>query len=81
MQELGHDSKYARYMFVVDGLLDEIIYESGAVSAENMAIMFAKFGRIIGWVGDGDSSQLPEEAAAFIQDKYPHLMPKALESA
>jgi hypothetical protein len=81
--QIKGDSRYARYGWLLDTLMTEVLDEIADNGKGDEAIgeYFAQFGRVIEWCGSGDDSVLPESVRSFLIGKYPDLItPLAIEA-
>lgn len=66
------DSKYARYAWVMQGVMDEVLDELaadgnvGMTDADTLAAWFIQFGKVVEWCGSGDESVLPETIRPYL---------------
>jgi hypothetical protein len=64
----GPNNKYARYTWVMESMLDEILDEFGAQDDELIGAWFAQFGQIIAWCGSGDDDLLPDNVRPYLTE-------------
>jgi hypothetical protein len=71
----GPASKYSRYAWVMQAMMDEVLDELGQdTDAEQIASWFEQFGKIVEWCGSGDDSILPDSVRRYLADSHPEML-------
>ncbi len=64
-------SKYSRYAWVLQSMMDEILDELADVDSVTMGKWFVDFGKIVEWCGSGDETVLPDSVRAYLAENHP----------
>lgn len=74
-------SKYSRYAWVLESMLDEVLSELDDGKDINMiGAWFEQFGRVIQWTGSGDETVLPDSVRIFLEANHPEELKLAIEA-
>ena len=64
-------SKYSRYAWVLQSMMDEILDELADIDSVTMGKWFVDFGKIVEWCGSGDETVLPDSVRAYLAENHP----------
>lgn len=76
----SNTSKWARYAWVLQGMLEEVSAELDQEVPPNIGDWFEDFGKVIQWTGNGDETVLPESVKSFLIQHHPQEMRVAIEA-
>lgn len=61
--------KLTRGSWILQSIMEEVLDELSEVDELTMALWFAKFGRIVEWIGTGNYDILPDEVREFLAEQ------------
>jgi len=76
MSDVGRDTKYGKYMWILEGFIDELFEEMSEtdLDTDKMSVFFDQFGMVLQWCATGDDSKLPESMRGFVLAHRPQLL-------